>query len=80
MEYLSRILSHKNRNFDFHPRCMKLDITHLMFADDLLFFSKGSVGSVKILFEAFRKISNAFGLEANPQKICVYFVWGWRGG
>ena len=39
MEVFSRILSKASSNgrFSHHPRCTKLDLTHLCFADDLLF-------------------------------------------
>ena len=38
MEYFSRLLKGRKdeKNFKYHPKCSKLDITHLCFADDLL--------------------------------------------
>lgn len=43
MEYLSRILLglKQVKHFKYHPRCGRLDITHLSFADDLLLFTRG---------------------------------------
>ncbi|GMI94912.1 hypothetical protein HRI_003160500 [Hibiscus trionum] len=32
--------------FQFHPKCKKLNLTHLCFADDLLVFCKGNVDSL----------------------------------
>ena len=32
--------------FSFHPKCKKVAITHLCFADDLLIFTKGNMESV----------------------------------
>lgn len=43
MEYLARMIkiSTVNLDFNFHPKCLKLLITHLAFADDLILFSRG---------------------------------------
>ena len=35
------------KTFKYHPKCSKLDITHLCFADDLLIFSRGDLNSIK---------------------------------
>ncbi|XP_074278315.1 uncharacterized protein LOC141601908 [Silene latifolia] len=42
MEYLTRIMDFATRKwyFRFHPLCKSLKLTHLLFADDLLMFSK----------------------------------------
>ncbi|XP_056697401.1 uncharacterized protein [Spinacia oleracea] len=67
MEFLSRCMSQLKQtpDFNFHPKCERLNITHLMFADDLLFFSREDVVSVQLLLAAFQKFSSASGLEAN---------------
>ena len=51
MEYLSRILMKvsKAEGFKFHPRCKKLQLTHLAFADDLMIFCKGNLESIQIM-------------------------------
>jgi len=51
MEYLSRLLKglKEETNFKYHPKCSKLDITHLCFADDLLIFSRGDLNYIKAL-------------------------------
>ncbi|XP_074305736.1 uncharacterized protein LOC141640956 [Silene latifolia] len=48
MEILSRVLRVMRRdpNVSFHPKCAKLDLTHLIFADDLMIFTRGDVPSV----------------------------------
>ncbi|XP_021713494.1 uncharacterized protein LOC110681652 [Chenopodium quinoa] len=75
MEYLSRCLYELslNPNFNFHPRCEKLCLTHMMFANDLLMFSRADSEYVKLLFHAFSKFSKALGLLANLDKSEVYF-------
>ncbi|XP_021731524.1 uncharacterized protein LOC110698412 [Chenopodium quinoa] len=47
MEYLSRCLYELRLtpDFNFHPICEKLSLTHMMFADDLLMFSR-AYGSI----------------------------------
>lgn len=74
-EYFSRLLAQlgKNDDFNYHPRCQKLGITHLGFADDLLLFSRGDMISVKLMSEAFDKFSKATGLKANLTKCQIYF-------
>lgn len=52
MEYLSRCLQKASSDsaFKFHPRCQKMGITHMMFADDLLMFARADKHSVKAIF------------------------------
>ncbi|KAL0322018.1 UNVERIFIED_CONTAM: Retrovirus-related Pol polyprotein from type-2 retrotransposable element R2DM [Sesamum calycinum] len=42
MEYFSRLIKRNttNSDFNFHPKCEKLKITHLLFVDDLMLFSR----------------------------------------
>lgn len=55
---------HKQPDFNFHPKCEKLSLAHLMFADDLdlLLFSRADVISVSMLFNTFKLFSHASGL------------------
>ncbi|XP_020266817.1 uncharacterized protein LOC109842337 [Asparagus officinalis] len=49
MEYLSRslnLLKH-DKSFKYHPKCAKVKIAHLIFADDLFLFSRGVDENVK---------------------------------
>lgn len=74
MEYLSRLLRElgKNPNFNFHPRCAKLQLIQLGFADDLLLFCRGDIISVTMLYECFQSFSQASGLIANQSKSSIY--------
>ena len=76
MEYLSScLLQLKGKpGFHYHPRCAKLSITHLMFADDLLIFARADAGSLQHIFDAFSKFSHASGLEENLDKSNLYIA------
>ncbi|XP_074265375.1 uncharacterized protein LOC141587805 [Silene latifolia] len=75
MEYLSRVLGYvtENMGFRYHPTCGKIKLSHLMFADDLLLFSKGDVGSIMVLLRAFATFSRASYLHMSPTKTNAYF-------
>ncbi|XP_060190753.1 uncharacterized protein LOC132620044 [Lycium barbarum] len=75
MEYLNRLLKTLRRDPDFtyHPRCSRLHIVQLGFADDLLQFCKGDIKSVEKLFACFQKFFAASGLISTIRKSCVYF-------
>ncbi|XP_021734952.1 uncharacterized protein LOC110701646 [Chenopodium quinoa] len=75
MEYLSRCLDELDTvpDFNFHPRCEKLHLSHLMFVDDWLLFARADDCSVKLLLQAFTKFSLASGLSANLDKSEAYF-------
>lgn len=62
--------------FKYHPKCAKLGISQLCFADDLLLFSRGDLESVSCLNQCFHKFSQSSGssgLQANLGKSCIYF-------
>ena len=48
MNVLSNLLNAavKYGVFSYHPKCKKIKLTHLSFADDLLIFSKGHISSI----------------------------------
>ncbi|WMV56909.1 hypothetical protein MTR67_050294 [Solanum verrucosum] len=76
MEYLSRILHVMSQlpDFRYHPMCKKVKLTHLIFADDLMIFCKGTVESVNRVMEALAHFSAATGLEANIEKSSVFLA------
>nr|XP_016440054.1 PREDICTED: uncharacterized protein LOC107765869 [Nicotiana tabacum] len=75
MEYLSRCLNELKevKAFKYHPRCAKLGITDLSFADDLLMFTRGDIASVAAMQQCLLHFSAASSLKANMGKSCVYF-------
>ncbi|XP_075079647.1 uncharacterized protein LOC142164816 [Nicotiana tabacum] len=75
MEYFTRMLKglKGNKSFKFYPKCAKINIIQLSFADDLLLFCKGDMESVKALYASFQIFSKVFGLEANVEKRSIYF-------
>nr|XP_009757025.1 PREDICTED: uncharacterized protein LOC104209942 [Nicotiana sylvestris] len=81
MEYLSKSLKEltKKAEFHYHPRCSKLAITHLCFADDLLLFARGDLSSVVTMEHCFNQFSAASGLKANLGKSSIYFGGVSRG-
>ena len=72
MEVFSRILvkASSNGRFSHHPRCAKLDLTHLCFADDLLLFCQGDPQSNQPL--SLKRV--LIRLMANPDKK-PFFGW-----
>ncbi|XP_058772096.1 uncharacterized protein LOC131645922 [Vicia villosa] len=75
MEYLHRTLGElkTDKDYQFHPKCAKLGITNLYFADDLLLFSRGDEKSVQALMKRFDQFADSTGLKANPAKCKIYF-------
>lgn len=75
MEYLSKNLKDlsKNKQFKYHPNLQRLNITHLIIADDLLMFARGDLASVSLLHEKFTIFIAASGLQANFAKSAIYY-------
>lgn len=75
LEYLSRLLkSNTGEDFNYHPQCDKLKLTHLAFADDLMLFSRGDEGSIQILMDAMKEFGEVTGLKLNVSKSNVYLA------
>ncbi|XP_074316088.1 uncharacterized protein LOC141652482 [Silene latifolia] len=75
MKVLSRLLRKlpTHPGFSYHPKCVQLHLTHLVFADDLLVFTRGDLPSVKAVATCLNEFAALSGLAANPMKTNVYF-------
>ena len=76
MEYLSRLLkvAGDHVTFRFHPRCNRLKLNHLCFADDLMIFCRGDMAFVRILLDKLEIFANSSGLVANSSKSDMYLA------
>ncbi|KAK4397610.1 hypothetical protein Sango_1236500 [Sesamum angolense] len=77
MEYFSRLIKRKTSisDFNFHPKCEKLKITHLLFAIDLMLFSRGYLPYIHILIECLQEFRDIFGLAVNTSKSIIFTAW-----
>ncbi|GFS35711.1 hypothetical protein Acr_00g0041690 [Actinidia rufa] len=57
-----------NADFNFHPKCGGLKITHLAFADDLVILSRGDPRSVSLLMENLSHFGECSGLKVSFSK------------
>ncbi|KAL0386178.1 UNVERIFIED_CONTAM: hypothetical protein Sradi_3012100 [Sesamum radiatum] len=73
-KFFSRLIKRNTSNFEFnfHPKCEKLKITHLLFADDLMLFSRGDLPSIRILMECLWEFRDVFGLAVNTSKSSIF--------
>ncbi|KAL0299931.1 UNVERIFIED_CONTAM: hypothetical protein Sangu_2461200 [Sesamum angustifolium] len=74
IEYFSRSIkrSATNSDFNFNPKCEKLKITHLLFADDLMLFSRGDLTSIRILMECLQEFRDISSLAVNTAKSNIF--------
>lgn len=74
MEYLHRVLQGliKNPNFNFHPKCNRLKIMNLCFADDILLFVRGDHESMRLIMGKMREYSASTGLTISIPKSKSY--------
>ena len=74
MEYFSRIMHKASTlpNYKHHPHCKPLNLTHLMFADDLIIFGKADPPTIQIMKEALDHFSCSTGLVANLHKSQIF--------
>ncbi|XP_019265436.1 PREDICTED: uncharacterized protein LOC109242998 [Nicotiana attenuata] len=74
MEYLNRSLKQlkSNSDFNYHPKCARLGIVHICFADDLLMCCRADKVSIELIMTQFEKFSTASGLQANMEKSSFY--------
>ncbi|XP_022876983.1 uncharacterized protein LOC111395221 [Olea europaea var. sylvestris] len=76
LEYFSRTLkgATNNSEFNFHPKCAPLKITHLAFANDLMLFARGDATSISILMNCLATFGNMSGLKINVDKSNLYMA------
>ncbi|XP_019225856.1 PREDICTED: uncharacterized protein LOC109207404 [Nicotiana attenuata] len=74
MEYLYRSLKQLRYipDFNYHPRCNKMEIVHICFGDDLIMCCRADVISVKLMMKQFNHFSKVSGLKANLEKSSLY--------
>jgi len=74
IEYLSRSLRMNtcSLDFNFHPRCGQLRLSHLVFADDLMLMARGDCPSVRIVMESLLHFGARSGLSVNLLKSCLF--------
>ncbi|KAL9675416.1 hypothetical protein QQ045_003618 [Rhodiola kirilowii] len=75
MEVLSRVLGRMrgSAGFRYHPKCSRIGLTHLMFADDVIIFSKANLESLVKIKEALRLIYCWSGLKVSDDKSAIFF-------
>ncbi|GAB2297215.1 hypothetical protein Dimus_038459 [Dionaea muscipula] len=75
MEYLARSLKKMSRNkdFHFHPKCKKLGLVSVCFADDLMIFAKADSSSLLLVNDRLSHFGRLSGLHANLTKSALYF-------
>ena len=54
--------------FNFHPKCSDVNITHLAFADDLILFAMGDSTSISLSIECLKNFGEFYGLYINAVK------------
>lgn len=75
LEYLSRLIKLNTiEDFNYHPQCERLKITHLAFADDLMLFSRGDEWSIQVFMDSMKEFGEVTGLKLNVAKSNIYLV------
>ncbi|XP_024013050.1 uncharacterized protein LOC112087252 [Eutrema salsugineum] len=76
MNILSKMIDKAaaERRIGYHPHCKKLELTHLCFADYLMVFSDGSLGSMESIISVFNDFATISGLHVSLEKSTVYLA------
>ncbi|KAL3537974.1 hypothetical protein ACH5RR_001340 [Cinchona calisaya] len=64
----------KENGFDYHPKCHKLEISYLMFADDFFFIAAATTKSLKVFPDVLDIFSKVSGLRPNLEKSEIFFA------
>ncbi|KAL9665021.1 hypothetical protein QQ045_020430 [Rhodiola kirilowii] len=75
MEVLGRILGKMklSKEYNYHPKCARIGLSRLMFADELIIFSKASQASLEKIKEALQSFYDCSGLKVNLDKSEIFF-------
>ncbi|CAM8895506.1 unnamed protein product [Rhodiola kirilowii] len=76
MEYLSMLLKglNKSQGYYHHPKCRRVDLKHLIFADDLFLFSNGRSSSIAALKDCLDSFLQCSGLAVNADKSQLFLA------
>ena len=58
--------------FGYHPKCKRIQLTHLLFAYDLMIFTKGNLESVIGVQNVLKQFYLYYGLQLNCAKSEFY--------
>lgn len=71
MKYLNKSLKH-NSDFNYHPRCSKMDLVHICFAYDLLMCCMDDRISIKLLQILITTLKSLVFKQINLEKSSLY--------
>ncbi|XP_071726886.1 uncharacterized protein [Rutidosis leptorrhynchoides] len=77
MEVLTLMLERnasRSDSFRYHPKCDKLKIINLCFADVLFLFAHGSIGSVRVIQKSLDEFKRCSGLNPSLLKNTAFFA------
>ena len=76
MEAFSRSLSvaANRQEFQFHPKCGEINLTHLCFANDMFLFARGTRSSVQVIIDELNRFESFSGLQVNKQKSAIFLA------
>lgn len=76
MEAFSSILRYRIRQggFSYHPKCAVINLSHLVFADDMLIFCGDEVGSFGVIKGVLKEFHFFSGLQPNLGKSACFFA------
>lgn len=61
-------------DYAFHQMCKQVQLSHLIFVDDLMIFCKANTKSIKRVMEALAHFSDVSGLVANMEKSSIFMA------
>ena len=74
-EYFTRLMlkASLQPGFSYHPHYKALQLSHLMFADDIMPFSKAYLPTLRIIMATLQEFYDCAGLQANHTKSQIVF-------